>query len=106
MVLLWAAKCLTFGYGALTSVAGILQLRKRNIPIWSAFGMTIIGIVFMISAIFVNGSSKWLYVIFLCLILMHILSITNGIHLYRRINIIHHVIRLLFSLVIVLFYVV
>jgi len=104
-MLLWIAKCFTFGYGALSLLAGSLQFWKRNIPTWSAVGMTVIGIMLMVTAILVNGTSKTLYVVFLCLILMHLLSIANGIHLYGIVNIKHHVIRLLLSLVIVLFYI-
>ncbi|KQL51471.1 hypothetical protein AN964_21145 [Heyndrickxia shackletonii] len=106
MILLWIAKVLTFGYGALSTLAGSLQCRKRNIPTWSAIGMTIVGIIVMVSSIFVNIIPNSIIILIFCFVLLHILSIANGNHLYGKINIKHHIIRLLFSLVIVLLYIV
>ncbi len=90
-------------YGSLTMLAGILQLKQRKIKAWASLLMLAGGLLVVIS----TAHNLFLaeYIAITGLVLIHIAAISNGIKLYGRINISHHMVRLFISLSVVVLFV-
>ena len=102
--MLLLANTFAFIYGMLSTFAGLTQLRKRSIPIWSAFGVIVVGLLLAASSLLIHSVPNLLYLLIIILVLMHVFAIINGIHLFGKIHFKHHLIRLFFSCLIILFY--
>lgn len=88
-------------YGGLSVIGGVMQFRNRVLPIWSGICMIVLGgaITFcVINILFFGGMISFLVI---SLILMHIIAIINGLHIYGKINFAHHFIRLVLSIIII-----
>ncbi|WP_400243254.1 hypothetical protein AB3U99_19220 [Niallia sp. JL1B1071] len=92
---------LAYVYGILTSLSGMLQIKSKDIPTWSAYGMILFGIAICISSTLALMNIQVLTLQITCFVFISILAITNGFYLYRKINIIHHIIRLIITLFII-----
>ena len=102
--MLLLASTLALIYGVLSAFAGLTQLRTRRMQIWSAIGMIVVGLLLAASSLFIHSVPNLLYLLIICLVLMHVFAIINGIHLFGKIHFKHHLIRLFFSCLIILFY--
>jgi hypothetical protein len=99
----WIFTILVVIYGGLTIYVAYSQLKKEKIPVTSGFLMVIGGFLIILSA----GrdtvlSSYSLIILVLGLVLIHISAIENGKHLYGEINIKHHIVRFLISILLII----
>ncbi len=102
MTLFWVAgAALAVIYGLLCGFSGIIQMKKREIALWSAAGMMISGASVAFFALLLNRYPQLLALLIGCLLSIHILTIINGLHLYNKINIKHHLVRFIISAVII-----
>ncbi len=101
-ILLWIAVILSVVYGALTAFAGFGQTRANKIQPWAAWGLTLLGLMVITSAVLTllrSGAALW--VLAIGLVGIHAITINNGFKMYGRINPSHHLARLAVSLVLV-----
>lgn len=101
MVLLIAA-LLAGLYGAITVVAGGIQVKAKSISAWMTIGMIACGLLTTLSAVFVERK-VWLafYLLLIGLVGIHVIAIINGLRTYGKINPVHHLIRALLSVSVV-----
>lgn len=92
-------------YGGLTALVGIIQLKKRQIKIWASFSMILGGLSVIILVISKLAVYK-IYMLIAALLLIHIVTIDNGVNIYGKINPKHHIIRLCISILIIVLYIV
>lgn len=98
----WIFTILVVIYGGLTVYVGYTQLKKEKIPVFSGFLMVIGGFLTILSAGRDTVLSNYsLIILVLGLVLIHISAIENGKHLYGKINLKHHVIRFLISILLI-----
>jgi len=96
----WIGTILAILYGIATSISGFLQIKAKEIAKWSAIFMAILGVLVCTSSILILINIKIICLLISCFILIHIIAIMNGFYLYGRINITHHIIRLLITILI------
>ncbi|MGM7682992.1 hypothetical protein ACSVDA_12650 [Cytobacillus sp. Hm23] len=106
MISLALAICLASFYGGTCILSGIIQFPKKLIPTWAALSMVITGLVLIGTAILVTANSIFFYVLSICLITLHLLAIYNGLYMHHRLNLFHHTIRVIFSVVIIILFVI
>ncbi len=88
------------GYSLLAATAGLNQWRQKRIQGWSATGMLLTGLLMLFAAwLLWAESTNPLWALLVALVLLHALTINNGLHMYGKINWSHHVGRLLISLI-------
>ncbi|RDI45602.1 hypothetical protein [Falsibacillus pallidus] len=92
-------------YGVLTIAACLVQMKEKKIPLSSSIilgliGASIIGLSFFYRTFFGMAT------LISCFIAIHFLAMLNGFHMYGKINIKHHIIRLIAGacILILLFY--
>ncbi len=102
-LLSWISIILGTLYGGLTAIGGMVQVRVREIPLWSAIAMTITGLAIFTSSLLIFSIPKMLILNVSGLLLLYFLSIINGIHLFGKINIRHNATRLFISMIIFAF---
>ncbi len=99
LVFVWVGAVLAILYGALTSFAGFGHSRQDKIQSWAAWGMVLCGGLVMVAgvlALFTSGSSPWTLVV--GLIGIHVLAINNGLNMFGKITLSHHLVRLVISI--------
>ena len=87
-------------YGILNAFAGWSQSKQDKIPAWSASLM-------LVSGLFILASGAMLFwklpltipVLVIGLLAIHGLTIRNGLYLYGKINIQHHIFRFVISII-------
>lgn len=86
-------------YGGLTIAAGGLQAKEKKIStLWSIL-MTAGGVIIAFAALFNSYAGDYgIYILVLGLLLIHTSAISNGIKMYGRINPVHHIVRLIISI--------
>jgi hypothetical protein len=87
-------------YGALNIIVGGVGVNKKEINTLSAIIM-ISGGVLTIVSILVNI----LPLLILSLLMIHLSAICNGYKMYGKINIQHHIVRAVFSILIILLFI-
>jgi hypothetical protein len=88
-------------YGGLTTLAGIVQLKQRKINLVSS-SLMILGGLLLILALMLNLNAGYKFIILVIgLMIIHGSAISNGFHMFGRINPRHHVIRLGVSIFII-----
>ncbi|MDP4087194.1 MAG: hypothetical protein Q8934_21770 [Bacillota bacterium] len=101
----WALLITVFLYGGLTIFAGTVQLKNKKINTLSSIAMIIGGFLIILTSINENNFGYFtFYFLILGLLLIHFSAINNGIKLYKKITIRHHLIRLLVSLLIIIIF--
>lgn len=92
--------CLLIGlYGVLNAFTGLSQIGQGKIPVWSASLMLVSGLLIAVSGIMLFGQFSFtLYILIIGLVAIHALTISNGFHLYGKINIRHHLFRFAISI--------
>ena len=89
-------------YGSLLSYAGVLQLQKESLPVWSPILVIVLGLGIDISVVLILLSYNWAFIfVILGLLGMQAIAVYNGWYLYKRINYSHQSIRLVLSLSII-----
>ncbi|MDX8366567.1 hypothetical protein [Cytobacillus sp. IB215665] len=106
MISLVLAICLASFYGGTCILSGLLQFPKKLIPTWAALSMVISGLVLIGTAILVVTNSVLFYVLATCLITLHLLAIYNGLYMHHKLNLFHHTIRAILSVVIIILFVI
>lgn len=91
-------------YSSLTIYSGAAQLIKRNINIRSCFLMIAGGLLIIISSVINSKEVYSVYMLISGLVLIHAAAIDDGIKLYGKINPLHHIIRLVVSILIIALY--
>ena len=87
-------------YGILNVFAGFLQLKQKKIPFWSAALMLASGSLIFASGIMLLGKFSYtLPVLVAGLAAIHGLAISNGLYLYGKITLQHHIFRFAISIV-------
>jgi len=86
-------------YGASSIFAGgvaIINNKKPGINIWS-------GVLMFLGGILVTTAlmTKSIFIVLIGLTSIHVSAISNGIKMYGKINIGHHLVRLIISIIIV-----
>lgn len=94
-------------YGGLTILAGSTELKEKNINLWPSLSMIIGGIIIILSIIFKNLSMIFMFILLLTgLIMIHIAAIRNGLNMYGKLNLKHHLVRLGISILIIVLYII
>lgn len=87
-------------YGILNAFAGWSQLKQNKIPAWAASLMLASGLLILISgALLFWKITLTIPVLVIGLLAIHGLTIRNGLYLYGKINIQHHIFRFVISLI-------
>ncbi len=85
---------LIFVYGMLNALAGLMQLKSKEIQRWSAWLMLGFGALIIYSGVTMAMHTSFsLYALVFGLIAIHLLTLNNGYHLHSRINPGHHFLR-------------
>ncbi|WP_433750580.1 hypothetical protein [Falsibacillus pallidus] len=90
----WIGLGMSVIYGILNIAACLVQMKEKKIPLWSSILMGLIG-TFLIGFIFFYHTFFGMAALISCLIALHFLAMVNGFHMYGKINLKHHIIRLL-----------
>lgn len=98
----WIFTILVVAYGGLTIYAGYSQLKKEIITVTSGFLMIIGGSLIILSSYRDTVLDNYsLVILVLGLVFIHISAIKNGIHMYGKVNINHHIIRFVVSVLLI-----
>ena len=89
-------------YGMLTVFGGIMQIKLKEVPLFSTLGFVITGGVVACTPYLIFQSFYNVYLLTFCLFLIHVLALFNGYYLFRKWNIQHHIFRLILSVIIIL----
>ncbi|WP_427339379.1 hypothetical protein [Caloranaerobacter sp. DY30410] len=95
-------------YGLLSIVAGILQLKNRdlNMKLNCILGVIPGGLLVIMSNLNMFIVTRYLfYILIIGLVILHISAIINGLLMYGKLNLKHHFIRLIVSILILLFFI-
>jgi len=101
-IFLWLGGLLSMVYGALTAFAGYGQTKAGRIQTWAAWLFALCGLVVVavgVMALFRASSAIWLLVI--GLLGIHTLAINNGLKMFGKINLSHHLARLVISIALI-----
>lgn len=88
-------------YGSLTILAGSLQLKQRKISLLSSLLMIVCGAALIAFTTFLSSMASSLFAIIASLTVLHMAAISNGLHMFGKLNIKHHIARLMISLTLV-----
>lgn len=102
----WIGTILAITYGLMTASAGCVQLKVREIGFWPALVMAVLGTILFLSSLLIPFTSTTIFIMTICMLNIQLIAVLNGLHMHGKINIRHHVIRLLFSIVIIVLIVV
>lgn len=87
-------------YGILNAFAGSTQLKAGKIQPWSARFLLGSGLLLLLSGISLMMKLPFaLSILVIGLIAIHLLTVKNGLYLYGKLNPLHHLFRLVVSLV-------
>lgn len=100
----WILLIIAAIYGALSAYAGFTSLKDKKTSLWANVFMIIGGLVIMLAVIPEALENYQLILLISGLITIHIAAILNGIKLYGKITIKHHIFKLFLSLLIMLLY--
>ncbi len=99
-IFLWSAVILCALYGALTAFAGLGQVRAKRIQAWAAWGMILFGLMVVTSAVLILfNTDSALLVLLIGLVGIHAIAINNGYKMFGKINLSHHLARLVVSVI-------
>ncbi|MFD2638891.1 hypothetical protein [Piscibacillus salipiscarius] len=87
-------------YAILTGMAGIIQLKENEVQFRSVF-FVVVSISMLIN-LFTPNKNSMIIMLIVLFIIMHILSITEGILTKRKLTYSHHIIRFIFHVILVL----
>lgn len=88
-------------YGLLSIVAGISQLKNKdsNMKLNCILGVIPGGLLIIVSNLNMFIATRYLfYILIIGLVILHISAIINGLLIHGKLNLKHHVIRLIVSL--------
>ena len=90
-------------YGGASTLAGLLQLRLKKLPLRLSIGMSVAGMLVILSAFFIVSlnSGAWFFLMS-GLLTIQMVAYQNGKYLYGKIHTIHHVVRFALSCFILL----
>lgn len=96
---------ITVLYGGVTFVGAVSQLKEQKLSSWSVFSMIIGSVSIIISAVFnVIAGKNLVMLLIIGLILIHISAIDNGLKMYGKIHLKHHLVRLVISVLVIVMY--
>jgi hypothetical protein len=93
-------------YGSINIFAGFMQLKQKQIALWSSSFMIGSGILMILASILSDKSFYYFYMLLGSILLIHIAAIANGFKLNNKLNYRHHIIRLLISIILIVLYLV
>lgn len=93
-------------YGLLNIIAGSIQIKQKKINGWCSITMIIGGLFIVMSAFFSHLISYVFCLLLIGIILIHIAAINNGIKMYGKINLKHHLIRFIFSITLIVLFII
>ncbi|KIL34385.1 hypothetical protein SD71_20395 [Cohnella kolymensis] len=96
----WIAVCTACLYGVITASGSVMQISRKMIPLWSASGMLIGGMYLLAVGVLIIANPLAEILMLPGLVLLHVLAVVNGFHMHGRINLSHHIIRLVLSSII------
>jgi hypothetical protein len=89
-------------WGLLNAIAAIGQMRAREIPLWSAIGLLLGALGLFVAAwLLATGNPSTMLNLIGSLLLIHVVTIYNGYHLFGRFKASHHLGRLAVSLALI-----
>ncbi|NLM38857.1 MAG: hypothetical protein GX205_02290 [Firmicutes bacterium] len=88
-------------YGLLHFSVGLIQLKARQIELWSSIILMAGGVL---TALAVISSGAGLYVLLGGLILIHLSTAANGLKMYGKVSVKSQLIRLAVSIVLLILY--
>ncbi len=101
-VLLWIAAILSGIYGLLTAFAGLSMAKIGKVQIWAAWSFVLCGILLVAAGVLaLLHSSFALWMLVIGLLGIHALAINNGYKLFGKLNPLHHLVRLIISVILV-----
>lgn len=101
----WLLYILTILYGSLMILGGASQIKQRKIYFWSVLTMIIGGVIIIVTPfVLIDTRLVGIVLMILSLLTIHISAVSNGIKIHGKINVIHHGIRLLISISIIILY--
>ncbi len=93
---------LVIGYGGLTILAGSVQLKEKQINLMQCLIMILGGSIIIISIIFSYILMYHLSVLLIAgLVIIHLGATSNGFKIHGKLNLKHHIIRFIFSALII-----
>ena len=101
-IIQYSGMALTLIYGTLTALGGIIQIKLRNVPLFSALGFFITGGVLACTPFLFFQSTNIFYLLILSLLFIHLIALFNGYYLYRKWTVQHHLVRFFLSILIIL----
>lgn len=99
---------ISFVYGALTVTAGISQLKNKNtsIRLNCILGVIPGGLLVIVSNLNVLITTGYLfYILILGLMILHVSAIVNGLLIHGKLNLKHHIIRLIVSVLLIVIFI-
>lgn len=87
-------------YAVLTGVAGIFQLIERKSPVRSV--LFVLVAISMLVSLLVPNKSNMLILLIVAFIILHLLSIAEGLATKGKLTYRHHILRFLFHAVLVM----
>lgn len=93
---------LTVLYSLMNTIISIIGFKSQKTTLSSSSLMFLGGFLTFLSIFLTNYS---IFFLIIGLILIHISAINNGLKLYGKINPKHHIIRLVFSLLLIILYI-
>lgn len=94
-------------YGGITIIPCVLQIKKKQVNLWANIMMAIGALLVIVASDIAYLLNKnVIFVLILGLVLIHIAAINNGLKLYNKIHIKHHLVRLCVSIVLIILYII
>lgn len=89
-------------YGASIALAGVAQFETRAVHPWAMWALSFVGVwIIAASVLLLFAVDAAPYALILGLMGMHLLAITNGLAMHGRLTALHHLTRLVISIVLV-----
>ena len=91
-------------YGLLNIIAGLTQIKQKKVDAWCSITMIIGGLLVIVSTILSYKEFYFFYTLLIGLILIHIATINNGLKMYSKINLKHHIVRFFISMTLIILF--
>lgn len=90
-------------YGLLNTIAGAVQVKQKIINMWCSIAMISGGMLIGLTVVFSASSFCAFFLMIVGIILIDTSASNNGIKMYGKIHLKHHIIRLIFLISAVIF---
>jgi len=89
---------LTVLYGGLLVISGVGQLKGKELSTKSSVSTIIIGLLIVLTSVLLVSDHRLVFGLLISLFMMHIQAVINGYQLYKKIHLMHHLLRLIITI--------